>query len=375
MPAAVARHFQAPYPFNLFRRPQLKNRTKRPKIDFSPLLSRWFKAQRFRRPSTCLPDMPENHQEPTSNPKKSSDTLLAVRQASGTSTNGSIHSRIQHRGGGSEPHSSTPLSTQHSAVASDTVQDRLKTSPPANKSIDGYLEWRKALFISIFMAKFEEQLDKTICTLDEANDYEGQGQSDSNSSGARGVKRYASSIKLNPGTKRQHREDGEEPDQSDNEDDDAHNHAQKKRTKTGDGRKFACPFFKFDQERYQSQRTCCGPGWDEIHRLKEHLYRNHLLITCTRCFGHFKSEKLLQKHQRTKDECVWQEESSCIIDAGAGIDSVKEKQLRARSKEEDDVDKWYEVYHILFPCKIAAEDLPTPCKCSVIPCSVVFTGC
>ncbi|KAK1848120.1 hypothetical protein CCHR01_09236 [Colletotrichum chrysophilum] len=347
MPAAVARHFQASYPFNLFRRSQLKKRTKRcpPKIDFSPLLSRWFKAHRFSRPSTCLTDMPENHQEPTPNPKKSSDTLLAVRQASGTSTNGSSRSRIQHRGGGSEQHSSTPPPPRHSASASESTSSRAKTSPPANKSIDSYLEWRKAIFINIFMAKLEDFLDDAICTLEEAKDYEGQGHNDTKSTRARGVKRSASAGKLNPVAKRQHRESGEEPNESDDEDNDEHNRVQKKRTKTGDGRKFACPFYKFDSERWKNERTCCGPGWYEIHRLKEHLYRTHLLVTCTRCFGHFKSEKLLQTHQRTKDECVWQDESSCVIDVGAGIDSKKEKLLKARSKAEDGVGKC--VYRVL----------------------------
>ncbi|KAI8305771.1 hypothetical protein K4K59_011966 [Colletotrichum sp. SAR11_240] len=210
------------------------------------------------------------------------------------------------------------------------------------------------------MAKLEDFLDDAICTLEEAKDYEGQGHNDPKSTRARGVKRSASAGKLNPGAKRQHRESGEEPNESDDEENDEHNRVQKKRTKTGDGRKFACPFYKFDSERWKNERTCCGPGWYEIHRLKEHLYRTHLLVTCTRCFGHFKSEKLLQKHQRTKDECVWQDESSCVIDVGAGIDSKKEKLLKARSKAEDGVGKWYEIYHILFPCKIAAKDLPTP---------------
>ncbi|KAI8259103.1 hypothetical protein K4K56_006823 [Colletotrichum sp. SAR 10_98] len=148
------------------------------------------------------------------------------------------------------------------------------------------------------MAKLGDFLDDAICTLEEANDYEGQGHNDPNSTRARGVKRSASAGKLNPGAKRQHREGGEEPNESDDEDNDEHNRVQKKRTKTGDGRKFACPFYKFDSERWKNERTCCGPGWYEIHRLK--------------------------------------------------------------SKAEDGVGKWYEIYHILFPCKIAAKDLPTP---------------
>jgi hypothetical protein len=34
------------------------------------------------------------------------------------------------------------------------------------------------------------------------------------------------------------------------------------------GPRFACPFFKHDPQRYISCRTCAGPGWPTIHRLK-----------------------------------------------------------------------------------------------------------
>jgi hypothetical protein len=31
---------------------------------------------------------------------------------------------------------------------------------------------------------------------------------------------------------------------------------------------FACPYFKSNPQRYQRCRTCCGPGWSTVHRLK-----------------------------------------------------------------------------------------------------------
>jgi hypothetical protein len=45
----------------------------------------------------------------------------------------------------------------------------------------------------------------------------------------------------------------------------------KKRLKThykGCRPKFACPYFKRDPIRFKNERTCCGPGWDEVHRVK-----------------------------------------------------------------------------------------------------------
>lgn len=42
-----------------------------------------------------------------------------------------------------------------------------------------------------------------------------------------------------------------------------------KRTKTGMNLKpFACPYFKFDPERFGKHRTCCGPGFTDLNRLK-----------------------------------------------------------------------------------------------------------
>jgi hypothetical protein len=59
---------------------------------------------------------------------------------------------------------------------------------------------------------------------------------------------------------------------SDDEQDDQRN----KRIKTNTtvepssptGPRFACPFFKHDPQLYISCRTCAGPGWPTIHRLK-----------------------------------------------------------------------------------------------------------
>ena len=33
-------------------------------------------------------------------------------------------------------------------------------------------------------------------------------------------------------------------------------------------RKFACPYFKRDSEKYLTRRSCVGPGWDEVRRVK-----------------------------------------------------------------------------------------------------------
>jgi hypothetical protein len=34
------------------------------------------------------------------------------------------------------------------------------------------------------------------------------------------------------------------------------------------GPRFACPFYKHDPNRYRNRRTCPGPGWPTVHRMK-----------------------------------------------------------------------------------------------------------
>lgn len=31
---------------------------------------------------------------------------------------------------------------------------------------------------------------------------------------------------------------------------------------------FACPFCKHDPAKYKKTKTCCGPGWEDVHRVK-----------------------------------------------------------------------------------------------------------
>ncbi|KAF6820305.1 hypothetical protein CPLU01_12796 [Colletotrichum plurivorum] len=254
-----------------------------------------------------------------------------------------------------EPQSSDP-----------TPVGRTRTSltPPAY--IDSYLEYKKALFIEIFMEKVGEWLDDNVCTLEEANEHDGDSTSSSKSSGSRGIKRAASAGKLVPGTKRQNRGDKEDGEDDDGEGGSAPNRTMK-RSKTQDNRKrFACPFFKYNQERFKEHRSCCGPGWLEIHRLKEHLYRHHQLFTCMRCFKGFKSKELVDDHMRAEIICKTRDKASYEADPSDGMDQDTVRQLRARRPGKSDAhdrqsdhEKWYEVYQILFP-EENVNNLPSP---------------
>ncbi|KAK4162988.1 hypothetical protein QBC43DRAFT_69153 [Cladorrhinum sp. PSN259] len=121
----------------------------------------------------------------------------------------------------------------------------------------------------------------------------------------------------------------------------------KKRVKPSPtGPQFACPFCKHDPAKYRNVKTCCGPGWEDVHRVKEHVYRNHSSKNyCSRCLNHFDNEETLKAHQRSEVPCKL--ERSKTLDA---ITDSQEKQLRTRAKAgSSEEDKWREMYRVIFP--------------------------
>ncbi|KAK4196070.1 hypothetical protein QBC40DRAFT_13385 [Triangularia verruculosa] len=119
------------------------------------------------------------------------------------------------------------------------------------------------------------------------------------------------------------------------------------------GRRFACPFFKHNVAKYKHIKTCCGPGWKDVHRVKEHLYRRHSAKnSCARCFEQFEDEAALKAHQRSEEPCKL--EKNNIPDV---ITEDKEKLLHLRAKAGcSEEDKWQEMYRIIFP----NEKIPSP---------------
>lgn len=156
------------------------------------------------------------------------------------------------------------------ARTTDLAAGRNRTSPVPPAFIDNYLAYRKKAFINIFMAKVCEWLDDNVYNLEEAYEQDGDCQRGQKASCSGGVKRHAAEGRPIAGQKRQLKSRDRDDEGSEN-DESNEQKPNKKRTKTdGDDnrRKFACPFFKHDPIRYKSHRTCVGPGWHEIHRVK-----------------------------------------------------------------------------------------------------------
>ncbi|KAH7089661.1 hypothetical protein FB567DRAFT_618902 [Paraphoma chrysanthemicola] len=121
------------------------------------------------------------------------------------------------------------------------------------------------------------------------------------------------------------------------------------------GLRFACPFYKHEPNRYRNRRTCPGPGWPTVHRMKEHLYRAHAQsIYCPRCYTMFDTDTDLSNHLRS---------AHCQVSAPQPIEGIDRETLKALRKRSPalrlEEDKWRDVYHLLFP-DVGVEDTPSP---------------
>ncbi|KAK4455241.1 hypothetical protein QBC34DRAFT_288253 [Podospora aff. communis PSN243] len=131
-------------------------------------------------------------------------------------------------------------------------------------------------------------------------------------------------------------------------------------------RLLACPFHKHDPVYYASRehpdfggkrhlyRACMG-GFRSIQRLKEHLKRIHSPVQCERCYEVFPGTDRasclarLAEH-RKMDPCELGDPSF-----KRGIDESQwaalDKQNRKKNQELHRVEKWYEIWDVLFPGK------------------------
>ncbi|KAF2647126.1 hypothetical protein K491DRAFT_615105 [Lophiostoma macrostomum CBS 122681] len=153
----------------------------------------------------------------------------------------------------------------------------------------------------------------------------------------------------------------------DDDDDEKEDNGRGKRTKKvevptstpeKEKKRLACHYFKHDPRKYRDTRTCGGPGWETIHRVKEHLYRRHsVLPQCARCGENFPDAARLNEHLRNADACT-----ICEVVPNEGIDKIKEEKLKNRRavfQAGNEEEKWRDVYLILFP-EADSSKIPSP---------------
>ncbi|KAF4454524.1 hypothetical protein FALBO_15812 [Fusarium albosuccineum] len=117
----------------------------------------------------------------------------------------------------------------------------------------------------------------------------------------------------------------------------------------------ACPFMKRYPDRTWAK--CCQKPWSSVHRIKEHIYRNHELpIHCDRCFHNFKVEEELAHHLRQDERCALAPRPTEMI----GINAAVRKKLKSRKGIQNATEekKWEHVFKILFPDATTIPDPP-----------------
>jgi hypothetical protein len=276
-------------------------------------------------------------------------TRSYVNEKAPTSNPSGLRSREPQQ---KEGHQNSDLMDKHRKASaarqsSHCQRDRKRNS---GQTPEQYLALKKKEAVARVMDDFNRWLDKRLAVITYA--HEAAEASGNNSSGSTGDQNTNQGQPDRPtrGSKRQF--DRDDPHKSpDGGDDNDRDGTGNKRAKKEPERNclLACPFYKNDPRTYGKKRTCCGPGWPSIHRLKEHLFRNHRLPKhrcprCTKTFGHAKE---LAVHLRDDERC----EKLDYLPI-QGIDDTMEAKLRTRKKHSEsmtDEQKWGDIYLIIFP--------------------------
>jgi serine/threonine protein kinase len=112
--------------------------------------------------------------------------------------------------------------------------------------------------------------------------------------------------------------------------------------------RFSCPFHKYDPQTFGIHdprwRTCVGPGWTTMHRVKEHIDRKHTVQsnTCSRCLTAFPGPLELSQHQKADTPCKVNHENKFLVtDAQRAL-------MRKRPRGRSEVGAWNDMYRIIF---------------------------
>lgn len=150
----------------------------------------------------------------------------------------------------------------------NSASENLK--PYVNAQVRERLNLRKKEVVDRLMAMVEECLERKLEMFEGPCDGEACSSRSHVPSNRSSGKSGNPSKRQSIGYKRQHRDDSGGND-SDHEDGNRRNGNNKRPKTVGEKAvsfKFACPYCKFDPDRYKQVKTCLGPGWEEFHRVK-----------------------------------------------------------------------------------------------------------
>ncbi|KAK5632467.1 hypothetical protein RRF57_008181 [Xylaria bambusicola] len=240
------------------------------------------------------------------------------------------------------------IATQRSENGREDREGERRLTP------EEYIARRKQIAVEKVMSGFQRWLDKRLAIISytietsEASDGAGSGARSTGSQSREAGEKMSGGASSRP--KRQFSDDDNADDLPGGDDNGQDRGGNKRAKKDTDPEevKLACPFHKHNPKAHR-KHVCMTGGWKSIHRLKEHLYRVHLLPkhNCARCCSSFADDKELQKHLRADEPC----KKSDIIPE-EGIDQDTERKLRERKRHnsgQTETQRWNEIYLLLFP--------------------------
>ncbi|KAF5614131.1 uncharacterized protein FSUBG_11 [Fusarium subglutinans] len=206
-------------------------------------------------------------------------------------------------------------------------------------------------------------------TQERPNGNEGHRNTASQSQNSTSTSSSSSKTQKKKGAPRPHRPPKRK--RSNDDEDEGNGESSKSQCIDGDSavRMLACPFFKRNPRKYGQPKwkSCAHPGYPNMHRVKEHMFRKHSLpeYQCRRCRVDLETSEALEAHSQQLQACT-----PCISNQdGLSQDQVKRmRSKKGAGKNKSDQDKWNDVYSIVFP-----HDQQTPSPCMSAPPSHRFS--
>ena len=106
----------------------------------------------------------------------------------------------------------------------------------------------------------------------------------------------------------------------------------------------ACPFYKHNRFTHEK---CLQMRLVSVHRLKQHIYRKHLLpVHCPRCYELFDDESAKLEHQRRESGCPVQARPAGLT----GITDLQRREIQRRSISCRPIPElWNGIFAVIFP--------------------------
>ncbi|CRK19854.1 hypothetical protein BN1708_000504 [Verticillium longisporum] len=260
---------------------------------------------------------------------------------------------LPKKGPGSLPTAASDLDIQrthqHHSLASNSEDDlSISEATFVSEAIDS-LSIRKQQIVDGIVGLYVEQIDDWTARLASyVKGATGTIETGHGSHKSQDLSYVPAGSTSCPSQKRK-RQEGDGRDE-DREDDDSDSRGKKPKpdndTKDGNCAPLACPYYKFDRWPCEL-RSCKGPGWPTVVRVKEHVYRCHSVpkYICIRCQRDLKTAAMLQDHAQEAQSCEQQTPRFTYQ-----VGQVLESNLRNRQglNKLDRLEKWRKVYKMIF---------------------------